>query len=345
MKVVLFCKNPYSFGILKSIKDELVERNYDYLWFVCASIVDRFPYDDEKVTSDMKELISFKADVIFVPGNEVPHYLRGLKIQVFHGLAAEKKRYFRIRDYFDLYFTPGPFYTNRFKKLSEKHKNFEVVETGWCKLDVFGKDAKKYENEKQQLLEKHQAKKIVLYAPTFSPAFTSAPYLYKEIKRLSEDDNYLILIKFHDLMPVELIDKYKKLAVFNDAILFQSEKDVIKFLLMADILVSDTSSVVYEFLFLDKPAITFKNNSKIIKWDDSLEYNHLVEKVTSNLEEDSFKSLRKEVYSDYHPYNDGKSAVRMIDAALVYLEENEVPESRKLSWLRRRKMNKMFGKY
>ena len=29
--------------------------------------------------------------MIFVPGNEVPHFIRGVKTQVFHGLAGEKK--------------------------------------------------------------------------------------------------------------------------------------------------------------------------------------------------------------------------------------------------------------
>ena len=46
---------------------------------------------------------------------------------------------------------------------------------------------------------------------------------------------YLILMKFHDLMSVELIESYKQLAVENENIIFEEERNIIKFLLMADI--------------------------------------------------------------------------------------------------------------
>ena len=37
-------------------------------------------------------------------------YLPGVKIQVFHGYAAEKKDHWIIRRYFDTYFTQGPYF-------------------------------------------------------------------------------------------------------------------------------------------------------------------------------------------------------------------------------------------
>jgi CDP-glycerol glycerophosphotransferase (TagB/SpsB family) len=49
-----------------------------------------------------------------------------------------------------------------------------VVETGWPKLDVYGKELHKYDTDKLILLKKSKAKKIILYAPTFSPSLTSA---------------------------------------------------------------------------------------------------------------------------------------------------------------------------
>ena len=39
---------------------------------------------------------------------------------------------------------------------------------------------------------------------------------------------------------------------------------------MADIVVSVTSSIVYEFLLLNKPVATFKNSSPDIQWYNSL---------------------------------------------------------------------------
>jgi len=141
--------NPYSFGILQPIMEVLKEKNDEYIWFVRAAIIEKFPFKDENVTSNIKEIINFKSDAIFVPGNEVPYYLRGVKTQVFHGLAGEKKSHFRIRSYFDLYLTQGPYFTKWFSEAAQKHKNFSVVETGWPKLDIYGKELHKYDEDKQ----------------------------------------------------------------------------------------------------------------------------------------------------------------------------------------------------
>jgi len=344
MKVVLFCQNQYAFGILEPIMQVLKIKGYNFLWFVKEPIKEKFPFKNEPYSSNMEEVKAFKSDAIFVPGNEVPYYLRGLKVQVFHGFAGEKKGHFRIRHYFDLYLTQGPFFTKKFLELESKYKNFDVIETGWPKIDIYGKELHKYDVEKSDLLEKYKAKKIVLYAPTFSPSLTSASFLIEEFKQLSKNKNYLILVKFHDLMSVELIETYKQLAYENNTIIFEEERNIIKFLLMADIMISDTSSVVYEFLLLDKPVITFKCSSKNIQWDNSLVYSKLEEKISANLEKDIFKEQRQHIVSEYHPYNDGNSALRMVETVENYINKNGVPEKRKLSFLRKLKIHKIFGK-
>jgi CDP-glycerol glycerophosphotransferase (TagB/SpsB family) len=323
----------------------LKEKGYNYLWFVKEPIVANFPFKSETFTSDMNDVISFNSDSIFVPGNEVPYYLRGLKVQIFHGLAGEKKGHFRIRHYFDLYLTQGPYFTNKFKALKNKYKNFDVIETGWPKLDIYGKELNKYDATKKELLAKHNAKKIVLYAPTFSPSLTSAPYLLGEFKKLAHYTDFLILVKFHDLMAKDLIHAYKKLANETSNIIIEEERNIIKFLLMADIMLSDTSSVVYEFLLLNKPVITYKSSSKDIQWDNSNEYDNLAEKVKSNLQEDKFKQQRNNIVKQYHPYSDGNSALRMVETVESYISKNGVPTKRKLSFLRRLKIHKLFGKY
>jgi CDP-glycerol glycerophosphotransferase (TagB/SpsB family) len=337
--------NPYSFGILEPVMQVLKERKDEYIWFVREEILHKFPFKEEKYTSEMEDLIAFKSDAIFSPGNEVPHFLRGVKTQVFHGLAGEKKSHFRIRSYFDLYLTQGPYFTRWFSKAALKHKNFKVIETGWPKLDVYGKELHKYDADKNQLLVANNASKIILFAPTFSPSLTCAPYLLGQIKQLSENKKYVIVIKFHDLMAQNLITLYKKLASEVSNILFIEERNIIKYLLISDIMISDTSSVVYEFLLLDKPVITFKNTSKNCEWDNSLVFEGLKEKVNDNLQKDPYKERRALILNEYHPYQDGNSAMRMVHAVEKYIKEFEVPEKRVLPWLRRIKMNKMFGKF
>ncbi|TCK66734.1 CDP-glycerol:poly(glycerophosphate) glycerophosphotransferase [Winogradskyella wandonensis] len=344
MKTILFCQNNYAFGILNPIKKVLVHKDYQFIWFVADKIRNDFPYSEDAYTSEIKDLEAFKADAIFVPGNEIPHYLRGLKVQIFHGLAGEKKGHFRIRHYFDLYLTQGPYFTDRFKELSQIHKDFDVIETGWPKLDIYGKDKNKYNDDKLLLLREYEAEKILLYAPTFSPKLTSAPFLLDELKQLADNKDYLILLKFHPLMAQEWIDAYKSLAKEVSNILFQEEKNIIKFLLISDLLISDTSSVIYEFILLDKPVITFNNISETINWENTDDYSQLEHLVKSNLQEDVFAEKRRLIKQQFHPYEDGLSAQRMVEATETYIKKHGVPKKRKLSFLRRLKMNSKFGK-
>lgn len=344
MKAILFCQNNYAFGILEPIKQVLEANKDEYIWYVKDKILNDFPYKPDNHTNLISDLETFNSDVIFVPGNEAPYYLRGLKTQVFHGLAGEKKGHFRIRHYFDLYLTQGPYFTNKFNKLKAIHKDFDVIETGWPKLDIYGEAKNKYNNYKIELLKIHKAKKVILYAPTFSPKLTSAPFLVDQIKELASNPDYVILLKFHPLMTIEWLDTYRELAKSVSNINFQEEKNIIKFLLISDILVSDTSSVIYEFILLDKPAITFNSISKNINWEDSNDYNSLVLLVERNLEKDPFAESRAYINAQFHPYSDGKSAQRMVETAKQYIKEHGVPEKRKVSFLRRMKIHSIFGK-
>lgn len=137
MRIVLFCENKYAVDILLPIYQEAVKSEANHiLWYVHLPKIPVFPLDGKVVyTHSMQEVYDFSPEAIFVPGNIVPYYLPGVKIQVFHGYAAEKKDHWIIRRYFDTYFTQGPFFTKKFKELAAEYKDFEVVETGWPKQD------------------------------------------------------------------------------------------------------------------------------------------------------------------------------------------------------------------
>ncbi len=314
------------------------------LWYVRKGIESEFLYRDSvEWTSSIEVLCDFIPDAIFVPGNEVPYYLRGVKVQVFHGLAGEKKGHFRIRDYFDLYLTQGPYFTKRFNELAVKHGNFEVIETGWSKLDTLFLAQDRFKVEKEKLQAQYGAKKIVLYAPTFSPSLTSANDLIDSIEDLASNKGYLVIIKFHDLMDKGLVEKYKNRLGNHERVMFAEDHNIIKYLVVSDLMISDTSSVVYEFILLDKPVITYRSSSTNIEWKDINDAGKLYKEVMNAFQNDEHASDREKIINSYHPYSDGKSSHRMIQAVEDYINRNGVPERRKLGLLRRRKIRRMFG--
>ena len=140
------------------------------------------------------------------------------------------------------------------------------------------------------------------------------------------------------------IERYKNIATAFDNVYFIEERDIVKQLVIADLLLSDTSSVIYEFLLLDKPVITYNNINTQIRWDNITDATQLEKVVTENLLNDPFSSQRSEVIASYHPYSDGKSSERMIDSIQEYITLNDVPTKRKLPLLRRLKINKHFDK-
>ena len=272
MNSILFCKNKYAFGILEPIRSELKNKGYEILWYVDQTILNDFPYKSDPHCTSIKELKSFDSDAIFVCGNAVPHYLKGVKAQVFHGFAGEKTGHFRIRSYFDLYLTQGPYFTKVFLENKKIHKDFEVIETGWSRIDNIFKKNSELVKRKKNLLEKYNKEKILLYAPTFSPKLTSATYLKKEIISISDKTSYLLLIKFHPLMNDSLKKEYKNIAKENTNILIYNDNDISDLLKISDLLISDTSSVIYEFSLLNKPVLTFNNIAKTKYWQDSKIY-------------------------------------------------------------------------
>ncbi len=342
MRCILFCENPYAFGILAPLRSQLLERGDSFIWYISKHLAADFPFKEEKFTSSIKDLENFKADALFVPGNEVPYFLRGLKVQVFHGLAGEKKGHFRIRHYFDLYLTPGPFFTEKFKQLAKKHKDFEVIETGWSKLDIYTQGEEIYTTDKNQYLKKYEAETIILYAPTFSPSLSSADTLIHEIEVLAADKKKLILLKFHDLMDLKTIANYKNLATRFTNILFITDRNIVKYLVIADLMISDTSSVVYEFLLLNKPVVTINARSPQLAWQNITQPKDLVSCVKTNLKSDPLENKRAAIIAQYHPYKDGLSALRMIEATEQYILKNGVPERRKLSFFRKYKIYKKY---
>ncbi|MDO5447177.1 MAG: CDP-glycerol glycerophosphotransferase family protein, partial [Prevotellaceae bacterium] len=297
-----------------------------------------------KYTNSIQEVYDFAPEANFCPGNIMPYYLPGVKIQVFHGYASEKKDHWVIRRYFDTYFTQGPYFTKGFERLAKKYKDFEVLETGWPRQDWIFANLHTYDAEREQYMTKYGKKKVVLYAPTFSPSLTSLPYMREALRKFAETEDVVLLLKFHPLTAQKYIDEYKQLAEEVDNIVWINDFNVTKYMLMSDVMISDTSSTIYEFLLLNKPVITLRAVAKEKYWRDMKEPEELNAAYSDVLNNDTYTELRQWVIDNYDPYLDGKVGQRMLDGARDFISRHGVPKYRKLNLWRVYTSLKTFGR-
>ena len=346
MKVLLFCENKYAVDILNPLQEEADRQGgHEVLWYVHQKKIPQFPLKDKvRYTFSMQEAYDFHPDAVYAPGNIVPYYLSGVKCSIFHGYAAEKRDQFHIRNYFDIYMTQGPYFTQEFEKLQRKYGDFEVLETGWTRQDWIARHRDDFREEKAQLLREHGCERIVLYAPTFSPRLTSLPKIKRALIELVEQKNVLLLIKLHPLTCQEWVDEYKELARQYQHIIFEEDFAVTKYMLMADVMISDTSSTIYEMLLLDKPVITLDTVSKDPYWKDINDAAQLLEAYDVVLSDERLTQRRQWIIQNYDPYNDGKCAQRMLEGAEEYIRRHGVPQKRKLNLWRKYVSVKTFGK-
>lgn len=344
MRIVLFCENNYAIDILSPIGEEAYREGCnDVLWYVHKKRIPQFPLENKvRWTSVMQEVYDFSPEAIFVPGNIVPYYLPGVKIEVFHGYA-EKKDQWIIRRYFDAYFTQGPFYTSRFQQLAKKYGDFEVLETGWSRQDWVYNHLHTFDDERQRLLQQSGRSRILLYAPTFSPSLTSLPYIQEALSQLAKQHDVLILVKLHPLTKPEWVNAYQQLADRQEGILWVNDYSVAKYELMADVMLSDTSSTIYEFLLLNKPVITFRSTEKKFYWRNINSPDELCDTYDEEMELDTMKEKRQWVIDNYDPYLDGLVAHRMLEGARDYILRHGVPRYRKLNLWRKYTSIKTFG--
>ena len=251
-RYLFFVSHLYSLSILRPIQAEARRRGDEVAWYLEGPGAE-FLRPEELRLQSIEEVKAFGADATFGPGYWLPDFFPGLKVQVFHGLEVKKgDDHFRIRGLFDLYCTHGQLTTPKFEEKAKALRFFEVVETGWPKLDpLFDGSVGKL----GETLESHRP--TILYTSTFTKDLTSAPRLVETIRALAGTGEWQWLVTLHPKLPNDVVERYRSMEGPN--LRFVETDDVLPLLAAADVMLSDTSSIAFEFLLLDKPVVTFRN--------------------------------------------------------------------------------------
>ena len=340
LKFLIYISHSYSIPIGEPLEDVAKQRGHDVKWFAdkpegSAKIKHR-----HNAFKNIEEAVNFKPDIVLAITNQVPSFISGIKVQVFHGFNAQKRTskrfkysHFKIRGMFDLYCTQGPSTTKPFKKLQQQFKHFEVKETGWSKLDpLFKSDNQKIKAEK------------VLITSTFTKSLSLAHNVkfFKEVKKLIETKKYQFLMTTHPKMNQDIINKWKSLQCENFE--YQETYNLLPLYQQSKLMVSDTTSAIQEFLQLKRPIIAINNPNSPNYVHNLNDSSHLEKAIDESNK--WFTKLRSEVHQScqlIHPFTDGRSSQRVIDACEEFIKNMTKLKPKPLKILRKLKLRKALN--
>lgn len=341
-RYLLFVSLTYSYSILRPIQAEIRRRGDEVAWYIEDSCP-VYLKEGEIHLKTIKEVIEYNPIAVYAPGNYIYDFFPGIKVEVFHGFDINKRPgkgdHYSLKGWFDLYCTQGEKDTAEFTRLSEKFGYFKVAQTGWAKLDSLF-------DENGQLIKVQNKRPVILYASTFTKWITSAPHIYDEIHRMIQVKEWDWLITLHPKMDAEIVELYKGLSKYDNVFFYDGDNNI-ELLEKADVMVCDSSSIIVEFLYLEKPVVTYKNTSPgnyLIDVDQPFLLEESIGKAL-NRPPALMQNIRNYVNS-LHPYRDGKSAARILDATDNFIANYQGRIKRKpLNLFRKLKLRRKAGYY
>ena len=150
-------------------------------------------------------------------------------------------------------------------------------------------------------------------------------------------------VTLHPKMDREIHKLYNSIDLHN--VKFVESTELIECFKNSDLMLCDTSSIIYEFLTQLKPVVTFQtekveecliNITEINKLEDAIL--HVINDLSLNS-----KHIAKSV-DRFHPYTDGQSSNRILDNVELMLSGKNLPLKKKpMNIIRNFKMRRELG--
>jgi CDP-glycerol glycerophosphotransferase (TagB/SpsB family) len=219
-------------------------------------------------TTRVLELRNREYDIIFVGNTGSIKKIAGrgsFVVMVYHGIGLKQSYYRDNSPRVDLRIIESK---QRYDELHKQgHTNIALC--GFSKMDLLNKENGYLESPwLSDLNLKDQGKTVILYAPTFYPS--SVEKLLPHLGLLT--DEYICILKLHHFS--WHLPKYRHHYLQAKAMSEQYENvhlappdqyNIIPFYKIADLLVTDISSTLFEFLALNRPIIQSHFSTKRLK--------------------------------------------------------------------------------
>lgn len=325
VKKILFCaSSPMSYAMFKPIHKRLKQDQRIELWFTANHKVKELyrtvGFENEKIV--YKTLSYFNHyDMCICPSFFYERKNADIRVQIFHGVSLKNRAVHKKALAYDKLFLAGEYMKRKFVEtweLAEDAPQFEMV--GMPKVDPLVNGTLDREEIKKGLkIDNHLP--TVIYAPT-RPSITSSSLqmVGEQIINTIAEMEVNLLVKLHDRAYQQWRKKSEdwkqKLARLKKSNVRVIESyDIIPYLFISDLLVSDISSVINEFCLLDRPIVLYdvprlirfhkrKELARGLKTSDLEDWGRDVGVIVNDMD-----SLKKDIYHGLeHP--EEKSEVR-----------------------------------
>jgi len=287
--VVFYVGYPYYFPhflpIEKALKDANMSVHYVLSKIQNTKIMLKIAEDenlDYTLGDEYLKSIDTKA-ILFANVPDENLKTKAKKFFLCHGTGTKQCGFEKALISCDIVFVEGSYrfeyYTKEFDQYSDK-----IKKVGYSKLDTIENAS---EEELVSVKNKYQldpAKKTILYAPTFFPS---------SIEKMSDTfpkdfSECNILVKPHYLSwerkrYKNQRKKFEKWSKYDNChILGANEYNLVPFMMISDVMISDESSAIFEFASLNKPVII--NRFLKLRWSYYLNPKKLFKRMDANMD-------------------------------------------------------------
>lgn len=313
-KYLLFASHAYAYSILRPLQREVRRRGDEAAWFLEDTCPDRLEPGETRLRT-FREVKDWNPVAVFAPGNIIYPFFPGIKVELFHGFpiskrgeAAERDDHFNLRGWFDIYCTQGPASTGIFRDLERGKGYFRVYETGWPKLDDFFPAPPPRKPAGDDL--------TVLYSTTFTKGISSAPMMAAEIRRLASSRPWRWIVIFHPKLTDPAIhETYRRLAAELPNVEFRPDENGVELFRSTDVMLSDSSSIIVEYLMTGRPVVTYRNTSPgphLINVENAADIEGAIERAAAR--DPRHMEIIRQYAERQDPHRDGLNSARVLDA-------------------------------
>jgi hypothetical protein len=266
-KKILFCATtPMNYAMFKPLHRRLASDPRIEVWFTAhhdyKTLYRTVGLENEKLIGNFWSKLRHW-DMRICPSFYYERDNADVTVQIFHGCSLKNRAVHDKALDFDKLFLIGPYMRQKFIttwKLPENDSRFEDI--GMPKLDQFF-DGSINKTELMQRLNLDPKLPTVIYAPTRTTETSSSLQLFgRQIIETVAQMPVNFLVKLHDRAYKQwkdsmkedweqILDSYKNHPRVRPIF----DYDVVPYLFISDLLISDISSVVNEFTLLDRPMV------------------------------------------------------------------------------------------